>query len=112
MDLGPSERGLHYQSRVREFLQERVCPAAEREYHRQVEEAGDPHHHPKIMEQLKDEARSRGLWDLFHPHAELGFGPSNVDYAQLTTTRAELRKYAPDFGAASATTPASSGQPR
>jgi acyl-CoA dehydrogenase len=111
VDLGPSEPGLHYQSRGKEFLQERVYPA-EREYHRQVEEAGGRHHHPKIMEQLKDEARSRGLWNLFHPHAELGPGLSNVDYAQLTIARAELREHAPDFGAASATRPASSGQSR
>ena len=37
-----------------------------------MHDAGDPHFHPPILEELKDEARSRGLWNLFHPHPEWG----------------------------------------
>ena len=33
-----------------------------------MRESGDPHFHPPIMEELKAEARERGLWNLFHPH--------------------------------------------
>ena len=36
---------------------------------------GDPHHHPAVMEELKAEARKRGLWNLFQPHKEWGPGP-------------------------------------
>jgi acyl-CoA dehydrogenase len=35
------------------------------------------------MEDLKREARSRGLWNLFMPDAEYGAGMSNADYAPL-----------------------------
>ena len=47
-------------------------------------ESGDPHHHPAVIEDLKDEARERGLWNLFLPHkTEWTEGLSNVDYAPL-----------------------------
>ncbi|HEX4943419.1 MAG TPA: acyl-CoA dehydrogenase family protein [Usitatibacteraceae bacterium] len=38
---------------------------------------------PAIMESLKERARREGLWNLFLPHAGLGAGLSNADYAPL-----------------------------
>jgi acyl-CoA dehydrogenase len=35
------------------------------------------------MEQLKAEARERGLWNLFHPHPEWAPGLTNLEYAPL-----------------------------
>ena len=35
------------------------------------------------MEELKEEARSRGLWNLFHPDPAYGPGLTNVEYATL-----------------------------
>jgi acyl-CoA dehydrogenase len=35
------------------------------------------------MEELKTEARKRGLWNLFHPHEEWGPGLTNAEYAPL-----------------------------
>jgi acyl-CoA dehydrogenase len=35
------------------------------------------------MEELKAEARSRGLWNLFHPHEGWGGGLTNLEYAPL-----------------------------
>jgi acyl-CoA dehydrogenase len=53
-------------------------------HERQVAESDDPHFHAPIMETLKAEARSRGLWNLFQPHSGWwGEGFSNVDYAPL-----------------------------
>jgi acyl-CoA dehydrogenase len=52
-------------------------------YDEQMREAGDPHFHPPILEDLKTEARKRGLWNLFHPHPEWGPGLSNLEYAPL-----------------------------
>src|SRR3712207_2423701 len=73
MDFEPSTLGAEYQERVRKFLDARVYPA-EAAYHQAVLDSGDPHHHPFLMEELKSEARELGLWNLFHPHAELGPG--------------------------------------
>ncbi|WP_442970038.1 acyl-CoA dehydrogenase family protein [Rhodococcus sp. AW25M09] len=56
---------------------------AEAVYEQQMLEAGDPHFHPPILEDLKKEARSRGLWNLFHPHPEWGPGLTNLEYAPL-----------------------------
>ena len=35
------------------------------------------------MEELKAEARERGLWNLFQPHPEWGPGLTNLEYAPL-----------------------------
>ncbi|WP_374640467.1 acyl-CoA dehydrogenase family protein [Rhodococcus sp. ARC_M5] len=56
---------------------------AEAVYEQQMLEAGDPHFHPPILEDLKKESRSRGLWNLFHPHPEWGPGLTNLEYAPL-----------------------------
>ncbi|MFY2788682.1 acyl-CoA dehydrogenase family protein [Rhodococcus sp. KRD162] len=56
---------------------------AEAVYEQQMLESGDPHFHPPILEELKKEARSRGLWNLFHPHPEWGPGLTNLEYAPL-----------------------------
>ncbi|WP_371829092.1 acyl-CoA dehydrogenase family protein [Rhodococcoides fascians] len=56
---------------------------AEAVYEQQMLDAGDPHFHPPILEDLKKEARSRGLWNLFHPHPEWGPGLTNLEYAPL-----------------------------
>ncbi|WP_374107305.1 acyl-CoA dehydrogenase family protein [Rhodococcus sp. BP-313] len=56
---------------------------AEAVYEEQMREAGDPHAQPQILEDLKVEARRRGLWNLFHPHPEWGPGLTNLEYAPL-----------------------------
>ena len=38
---------------------------------------------PPVMEELKQRARSDGLWNLFLPESELGAGLSNLEYAPL-----------------------------
>jgi acyl-CoA dehydrogenase len=63
-------------------MDECIYPA-EPVYEAQLAAGGDPHGHPPIMEELKAEARRRGLWNLFHPHPEYGAGLTNVDYAPL-----------------------------
>jgi acyl-CoA dehydrogenase len=35
------------------------------------------------LEELKAEARKRGLWNLFHPHPDWGPGLTNLEYAPL-----------------------------
>ena len=62
-------------------MDERVYPAEARPRGRSA--AGDPHFHPPILEELKAEARARGLWNLFQPHSRVGPGLTNVEYAPL-----------------------------
>ncbi len=65
------------------FMNESVLPA-ESVYRDQMAESGDPHFHPPIVEELKQEARARGLWNLFLPHkTQWTDGLSNIDYAPL-----------------------------
>jgi acyl-CoA dehydrogenase len=82
MDFEQSARGKDFAERLTAFMDERVYPA-ESVYEEQLREAGDPHAHPPVMEELKEEARSRGLWNLFHPDPEYGPGLTNVEYAPL-----------------------------
>jgi acyl-CoA dehydrogenase len=57
---------------------------AEGVYRQQIIDSGDPHTHPPIMEELKVEARRRGLWNLFLPHkTKWTEGLNNLDYAPL-----------------------------
>ncbi|BBX63626.1 acyl-CoA dehydrogenase [Mycobacterium saskatchewanense] len=63
-------------------MQSHVYPA-EADYSGQMRAAGNPHHHPQAIEDLKCEARRRGLWNLFHPHPQWGAGLSNLEYAPL-----------------------------
>ena len=68
---------------------EPVCDA-------QMRESGNPHHHPVIVEDLKSEARRRGLWNLFHPHSQWGPGLSNLEYAPLAEIMGRSPQLAPE----------------
>jgi acyl-CoA dehydrogenase len=82
MDFEFSARSLELQKQLRDFIDTHVVPA-EPVYRQQVEESGDAHFHPAVMEDLKAEARQRGLWNLFLPNPKWGEGLSNLDYAPL-----------------------------
>src|SRR3954471_18645634 len=56
---------------------------AETVYRDQVAASGDPHFHPPVMEDLKQEARKRSLWNLFLPNEKWGAGLTNLEYAPL-----------------------------
>src|SRR4030088_844152 len=82
MDFEPSQRCVEFKERLTAFMDEHVYPA-EPIYERQLQESGNPHHQPEAMEDLKARAREAGLWNMFLPHATLGAGLSNSDYAPL-----------------------------
>ncbi|NGP06732.1 acyl-CoA dehydrogenase [Rhodococcus sp. 14C212] len=77
-----SPRAQQLQDELLSFMDAHVYPA-EAVYEQQMLESGDPHFQPPILEDLKVEARRRGLWNLFHPHPETGAGLTNLEYAPL-----------------------------
>ncbi|HLB21175.1 MAG TPA: acyl-CoA dehydrogenase family protein, partial [Solirubrobacteraceae bacterium] len=82
MDFQPSERCSGFTERLLAFMDEHVYPAEE-VYERELDDSGDPHHQPAIMEELKKRARDAGLWNMFLPDEQHGAGLSNSDYAPL-----------------------------
>jgi acyl-CoA dehydrogenase len=82
MDFEMSPRSVEFAERLQAFMDEKVYPA-ESVYEEQMAASSDPHAHPQIIEDLKEEARSRGLWNLFHPDPEYGPGLTNAEYAPL-----------------------------
>ncbi|ALJ16335.1 acyl-CoA dehydrogenase family protein [Sphingopyxis macrogoltabida] len=69
-------------ARFDKFMEERVAPA-EPTYNLQHAAGADRWVHPPIFEELKAEARSLGLWNLFLPDSESGPGLSNLEYASF-----------------------------
>jgi acyl-CoA dehydrogenase len=82
MDFELTDRCKDFRERVQAFVDERAIPAEE-VYEQQLVDAGDPNAQPAVMEELKEEARSRGLWNLFHPDPRWGAGLNNAEYAPL-----------------------------
>lgn len=96
MDFSHSERSLDYQDRLTAFMDECVYPA-EAVAEEQIRASGDPHHFPAILAELKEEARQRGLWNLFHPHAGDGVPHlSNAEYAPLAEIMGRSLGLAPE----------------
>ncbi|MCX0271750.1 acyl-CoA dehydrogenase family protein [Nocardia zapadnayensis] len=90
-----TERAREYRRTLLAFMDDSVYPA-EPVYAEQMAAAGDPHHHPQILEDLKAEAKERGLWNLFHPHPEWGPGLSNLEYAPLAEIMGRSPALAPE----------------
>ncbi len=82
MEFDLSDRAKDFRERLLAFMDECVYPA-EPTWAAQVREAPTPHVHAPVIEDLKDEAKRRGLWNLFLPDEEHGAGLSNCDYAPL-----------------------------
>ncbi|KHL15077.1 acyl-CoA dehydrogenase [Mumia flava] len=90
-----SDRTKKYAEVLLDFMDAHVYPA-EAVYEEQMREAGDPHFHPPVLEELKAEAKRRGLWNLFHPHPEWGPGLTNLEYAPLAEIMGRSPHLAPE----------------
>ena len=80
MDLEPSQRARDLQERLWAFMHEHVFPAEPTYEAFRAENPGEPHLVPPVLDELKTEARRRGLWNLFLPDVS---GLSNLEYAGL-----------------------------
>jgi acyl-CoA dehydrogenase len=95
VDFEPSPKAKDYLERLGDFMEAHVYPA-ESVYEEQVAEltaAGTPHQLPQIVEQLKTQARERGLWNLFLPDES---GLSVTDYAPLAEMTGRSPHLAPE----------------
>jgi acyl-CoA dehydrogenase len=93
MDFAYDARTEEFRERLLSFMDTHVYPA-EKVFTEQVAElsaAGRPWERPPIIDELKTEARSRGLWNLFLTHHPQGAGLTNLQYAPL----AEITGYSP-----------------
>ncbi|MBU2167388.1 MAG: acyl-CoA dehydrogenase family protein [Alphaproteobacteria bacterium] len=79
MEFQHSDKALHWQERVRRFLDDKVLPR-EAEYWAQVRE--DSTRQPPAMDEMKAQAREAGLWNMFLP-GDHGAGLTNLEYAPL-----------------------------
>ena len=98
MDFELTDRCKDLQERVTAFMDERIYPA-EAVYEEQMRASGDPNFHPPILEELKEEARRRGLWNLFHPHGDETHpspGLTNAEYAPLAEIMGRSHHLAPE----------------
>jgi acyl-CoA dehydrogenase len=83
MDFGYDETTERLREQLNGFMHERVYPA-EPVWREQLEAQENPWATPPVMEDLKADARSRGLWNLFLPAThEHGAGLTNLQYAPL-----------------------------
>lgn len=85
MDLGISAKVAPLLAEVKAFIDNEVLPL-EPEYIEQID-TGDrwqfTDRQTEIMESLKQQARSRGLWNFFLTDGEHGSGLNTVEYAHL-----------------------------
>ncbi|MBC9002111.1 acyl-CoA dehydrogenase family protein [Micromonospora aurantiaca (nom. illeg.)] len=95
MEFAYDDRTVELRQRLEAFLTECVYPA-EPVHHEQVAAAGDPWARPPVMEELKAEARARGLWNLFLPDARYGAGVTNLQYAPLAELTGRSPHLAPE----------------
>lgn len=86
MDFALSPKAEDTCGRMWDFMREHVFPAEP--VYSQWLATNDPHGHPPVMEELKAEARKRGLWNLFLPELS---GLSNLEYASV----AEISGWSP-----------------
>ncbi len=82
MNFDHTEKVLTLRGQVGAFMEEFVYPN-EGTYADQLVASEDRWSIPPIVEELKAEARSRGLWNLFLPDSEDGAGLTNLEYAPL-----------------------------
>ena len=95
MDFAYGAKVDELRRKLLDFMDDHIYPA-EAVYREQMAEAGDPHHFPLILEHLKNEARSQGLWNLFLPDDEAGAGLSVLEYAPLAEITGRSPSLAPE----------------
>ncbi|HLS09037.1 acyl-CoA dehydrogenase family protein, partial [Lentibacillus sp.] len=83
MDFSFTDKTKAWQQKLTAFMEEHVYPN-ERVYKEQLNEQENRWSAvPPIMDELKQKAKEKGLWNLFLPDSTYGAGLSNLEYAPL-----------------------------
>ncbi|RZI40673.1 acyl-CoA dehydrogenase [Herbaspirillum sp. HC18] len=85
MDFQYSDKVKDLQKRLNAFMDEYIYPN-EAAFFGEIEKNranGNAWIPTKIVEELKDKARAKGLWNLFLPESHRGAGLTNLEYAPL-----------------------------
>jgi acyl-CoA dehydrogenase len=84
MDFALDTRTQELQEQLLDFMATRIEPA-EPVFHDQLEAMEDPFawSTAPVLQELRADARERGLWNLFLPGDEYGAGLTNLQYAPL-----------------------------
>jgi acyl-CoA dehydrogenase len=95
VDFALSAAAEDYAKRINDFMDSHVYPAEAvyREQRESLIAEGKIQQVPPIVEDLKVEARSRGLWNLFLPDVS---GLTNVEYAHLAEITGHSPTIAPE----------------
>lgn len=79
-----SDKAKDCHERIASFINDHVIPA-EPVYAQQMVDLGTDRwsSYPAVMDKLKEQARADGLWNMFLPESQKGFGLNNLEYAPL-----------------------------
>lgn len=96
MDFSYDDTTQRYISELQEFMESHIYPA-EQPYAQEIQATDEPFAwtRSKILQELRAEARRRGLWNLFLPDAD-GAGLTNVQYAPLAEITGRSPNLAPN----------------
>jgi len=90
MNFEYSDKVKDLMKRVQDFLDTNLYPI-EKELNDEIENNSDRWLIPQQIEDLKALAKSQGLWNLFLPDSQDGFGLSNLEYAPLAELMGKTR---------------------
>jgi len=98
VDFAYDDRTQEWRERLLAFMAEHIFPAEPvfAEQAQAVARSGDPWRRPPVIEELKAEARRRGLWNLFLAGHPEGAGLTNLQYAPLAEITGHSPALAPE----------------
>jgi acyl-CoA dehydrogenase len=98
MDFAFDSTTLEFRERLLAFMNSDVYPAEPvfAEQAAAAAAAGSPWSRPPVVDELKAEARRRGLWNLFLAHHPEGAGLTNLQYAPLAEITGRSPALAPE----------------
>ncbi|MGH3274183.1 MAG: acyl-CoA dehydrogenase family protein [Streptosporangiaceae bacterium] len=98
MDFAFDERTEDLRKQLQAFMEESVLPSEQvfEEQAAQLAAQGRGWERPAVIDELKAQARGRGLWNLFLTHSSDGPGLTNLQYAPLAEITGHSPAIAPE----------------